>query len=193
MDDLLKWLVNRFICHKKLRFFLFLGYFFCLFLISLGALCTSPTHPRELTLIKGDVCSGAVIVYISCRGESKISGSLFQFVGPFLLIFFFLLFSSRVPAADQMVSGPAALRPAHSGADLRPPLDEGSGRITQVTGGACGQRHPPQDHRHRFFIKHKLEQGEPLREALIDFSFVGVGGGGQKKTNKTLWEKKGWG
>lgn len=168
----------------------FFIYIFGLFLISLGALCTSPTHHRELTLIKGDVCSGAVIVYISCRDESKISVSLFQFVGPFFPKFFFLVFSSRVPAADQMVSGPAALRPAHSGADLRPPLDEGSGRITQVTGGACGQRHPPQDHRHRFFIKHKLEQGEPLREALKDFFFVW--GGGQK-TNKTLWGKKGWG
>lgn len=135
------------------------------------------------------MCVLAVIVYISCRDESKISGSLFQFVGPFFFFFltnffFFLVFSSRVPAADQMVSGPAALRPAHSGADLRPPLDEGSGRITQVTGGACGQRHPPQDHRHRFFIKHKLEQGEPL----IDFFLWGG-----KKTNKTLWEKKGWG
>lgn len=98
-----------------------------------------------------------------------------------------------MPAADQMVSGPAALRPAHSGADLRPPLDEGSGRITQVTGGACGQRHPPQDHRHRFFIKHKLEQGEPLREALIDFVFLlGLGvGGGQKKQIRLCGKRKG--
>lgn len=138
------------------------------------------------------MCVLAVIVYISCRDESKISGSLFQFVGPFFFFFltnfFFLVFSSRVPAADQMVSGPAALRPAHSGADLRPPLDEGSGRITQVTGGACGQRHPPQDHRHRFFIKHKLEQGEPLREALIDFF---CWGGGAKKQIRLCGKRRG--
>lgn len=73
--------------------------------------------------------------------------------------------SSRVPAADQMVPGPAALRPAHPGADLRPPLDEDDDDdgVAQVTGGAGRRRHPPQDHRHRLFVKHKLEQGEPLR------------------------------
>lgn len=44
--------------------------------------------------------------------------------------------SSRVSTADQMVPGLAALRPAHPGADLRPPLDEGNDRVPQVTGGA---------------------------------------------------------
>lgn len=79
--------------------------------------------------------------------------------------FCLLLLSSRVPAADQMVPGPAALRPAHPGADLRPPLDEDDDDdgVAQVTGGAGRRRHPPQDHRHRLFVKHKLEQGEPLR------------------------------
>lgn len=64
-----------------------------------------------------------------------------------------------------MVPGPAALRPAHPGADLRPPLDEDDDDdgVAQVTGGAGRRRHPPQDHRHRLFVKHKLEQGEPLR------------------------------
>lgn len=44
--------------------------------------------------------------------------------------------SSRVPAAHQMVPGPAAFRPTHPGTDLRPPLDEGDGRVAQVPGGA---------------------------------------------------------
>ncbi|TMS02728.1 Serine/threonine-protein kinase pim-3 [Larimichthys crocea] len=76
-----------------------------------------------------------------------------------------LLYDMVVPAADQMVPGPAALRPAHPGADLRPPLDEDDDDdgVAQVTGGAGRRRHPPQDHRHRLFVKHKLEQGEPLR------------------------------
>ena len=75
--------------------------------------------------------------------------------------------SSRVSAADQMVPGPAALGPAHPGADLRPPLDEGDDdRVPQVTRGAGHRRNPPQNHRHRLFVKHKLEQGESLRKAL---------------------------
>lgn len=84
-----------------------------------------------------------------------------------------------MPAADQMVPGFAALGPAHVGADLRPPLDEGCGRrVSQITRGACRWRHPPADHRHRLFIKHKLEQREPLRVALNGLcELVGDGGG----------------
>lgn len=77
--------------------------------------------------------------------------------------------SLRVPAADQMVPGPAAFRPAYPGANCRPPLDEGNNRITQITRGAGRRWHTAQDHRHRLFIKHKLKQGEPLRMALMDW------------------------
>lgn len=78
--------------------------------------------------------------------------------------------SCRVPAADQMVPGSAALRPAHSGADLRPPLDEERGGVAQVARGARGGRNPPQNHRHGLFVKHKLEQGKPLSTALMGLS-----------------------
>lgn len=76
-----------------------------------------------------------------------------------------------MPAADQVVPGPAALGPAHPGADLRPPLDEDDdddrddAQVLRRTGHG---RHPPQDHRHGLFFKHKLEQGEPLRVAPPD-------------------------
>jgi len=96
-----------------------------------------------------------------------------------------------VPAADQVVPGPAALGPAHHGADLRSPLDErddidddadddDDNGIPKVTRGAGRQRDPPQDHQHRLFVKHELEQGEPLRAALMDpKDFVARGGGGE--------------
>lgn len=88
-----------------------------------------------------------------------------------------------------MVPGLAAVRPAHPGADLRPPLDEGAddGVAQVVAGGAGGGRHPPQDHRHGLFVKHKLQQGEPLRN----------GGGSQTDCEQTFagaggWEERDW-
>lgn len=86
-----------------------------------------------------------------------------------------LLRLCRVPAADQMVPGLAALRPAHAGADLRPPLDEDDddndvvdARVAPVGRGAGRRRHPPQDHRHRLFVKHNLEQRESLKVDVMD-------------------------
>lgn len=62
-----------------------------------------------------------------------------------------------------MVPGPAALRSAHFGADLRPPLDESDIGVSQIARGAGRRWHPPQNHRHRLVVKHKLEQRESLR------------------------------
>lgn len=87
--------------------------------------------------------------------------------------------SSRVSAVDQMVPGPAALRQAHAGADLRSPVDEDDDddRVSQIARGAGRRRHPPENHWHRLVIKHKLEQGEPLRMVGMDWKdFLGKEG-----------------